>query len=154
MELVAGIFPVLALALAGYLVARSGYLQAQETLALSKFTFNLIIPCLLFINMVHADIPDDFGINFLAAFYSVVLGVFLIAVLLARLCLQADASLQSVVAMATTYSNTTVVGIPLVMQTLGNDALLPLLLIIATQNLVLFSVGTIVAEREHFDISA
>ena len=150
----AGIFPVLALALAGYVAVRSGYLQTQETLALSKFTFNLIIPCLLFINMVHADIPENFGLNFLLAFYSAVLCVFVIAVLIARFWLLADVTLQSVFAMATTYSNTTVVGIPLVVQMLGSDALLPLFLIIATQNLVLFSIGTLVAEREQFDIKA
>lgn len=154
MGLIDGIFPVLALALAGYIAARSGYLQMPETLALSKFTFNLIIPCLLFVNMVHADIPENFGVNFLLAFYVAVLCVYLIAVLVARFWLAADASLQSVFAMATTYSNTTVVGIPLVLQTLGNDALLPLFLIIATQNLVLFSIGTIVAEREQFELKA
>lgn len=154
MGLFEGIFPVLALALAGYAAARSGYLQMPETLALSKFTFNLIIPCLLFVNMVHADIPENFGINFLLAFYSAVLCVYLLAVLLARYWLAADSNMQAVFAMATTYSNTTVVGIPLVLQTLGSEALLPLFLIIATQNLVLFSIGTLVAEREQFDIKA
>ncbi|MDO8908310.1 MAG: AEC family transporter [Pseudohongiella sp.] len=154
MGLVEGIFPVLTLALAGYLASRSGYLQTPETMALSKFTFNLIIPCLLFVNMVHADIPDNFGVDFLLAFYLPVLCVYLIAVLLARFWLAADTNFQSVFAMATTYSNTTVVGIPLVLQTLGSEALLPLFLIIATQNLVLFSVGTVVAEREHFDVRA
>jgi hypothetical protein len=153
-ELVQGIFPVLALALAGYIAARSGYLQMPETAALSKFTFNLIIPCLLFVNMIHADIPANFGVSFLLAFYSAVLCVYLVAVALSRFWLKADTRLQAVFAMATTYSNTTVVGIPLVLQTLGSDALLPLFLIIATQNLVLFSVGTIVAEREQFDIRA
>ena len=154
MGLLEGIFPVLALAFAGYVAARSGYLQVPETLALSRFTFNLIIPCLLFVNMVHADIPQNFGVNFLLAFYSAVLIVYVIAALVARFWLKADATLQSVFAMATTYSNTTVVGIPLVLQTLGSDALLPLFLIIATQNLVLFTTGTLVAEREHFDIRA
>lgn len=152
MALVEGIFPVLALALAGYIAARSGYLQMPETLALSRFTFNLIIPCLLFVNMVHADIPQDFGMHFLLAFYWPVLCVYLIAAALARLWLGATAAMQSVFAMATTYSNTTVVGIPLVLQTLGSDALLPLFLIIATQNLVLFTTGTLVAERGQFDI--
>ncbi|MBU2099018.1 MAG: AEC family transporter, partial [Gammaproteobacteria bacterium] len=101
-----------------------------------------------------ADIPENFGINFLLAFYSAVLCVYLLAVLLARYWLAADSNMQAVFAMATTYSNTTVVGIPLVLQTLGSEALLPLFLIIATQNLVLFSIGTLVAEREQFDIKA
>ncbi len=149
-----GIFPILAIALAGYLAARSGYLKENEYLAIARFTFNLIIPCLLFINMLHADIPDNFGIDFLLAFYVAVLFVYLIAMLLARHVFKAGASLQAVLAISATYSNTTVVGIPLVLQTLGSEALLPLFMIIATQNLVLFSVGTVFAEREQFDIRA
>jgi len=149
-----GIFPVLALALAGYAAARSGWLQMPEYVALSRFTFNLVIPCLLFINMAHAGIPANFGVDFLLAFYLAVISVYVIAAIIAALLFKANAAWQAVFAMSTTYSNTTVVGIPLVMQTLGEQALLPLFLIIATQNLVLFSVGTVVAEREHFNARA
>lgn len=154
MVLIEGIFPILALALTGYLVARSGYLKEAEYQAIARFTFNLVIPCLLFINMVHAEIPANFGVDFLIAFYSAVLVVYLIAMLLARHVFKAGASLQSVLATGATYSNTTVVGIPLVLQTLGPDALLPLFMIIATQNLLLFSLGTVLAERQHFNIRA
>ena len=141
MVLLEGIFPILALALTGYLVARSGYLKEAEYQAIARFTFNLIIPCLLFINMVHAEIPANFGVDFLLAFYLAVLVVYLAAMLVARHVFKADAPLQAVLAIGATYSNTTVVGIPLVLQTLGTDALLPLFMIIATQNLVLFSLG-------------
>lgn len=154
MVLLEGIFPILALALTGYLVARSGYLKEAEYQAIARFTFNLIIPCLLFINMVHAEIPANFGVDFLLAFYLAVLVVYLAAMLVARHVFKADAPLQAVLAIGATYSNTTVVGIPLVLQTLGTDALLPLFMIIATQNLVLFSLGTVFAERQHFNIRA
>lgn len=154
MALFEGIFPILALALTGYLVARSGFLKEAEYQAIARFTFSLVIPCLLFINMVHAEIPENFGVDFLLAFYLSVLIVYLAAMLLAARVYQADARLQAVFAMGATYSNTTVVGIPLVLQTLGTDALLPLFMIIATQNLVLFSLGTVFAERHHFDIRA
>ncbi|OFE12619.1 hypothetical protein PHACT_05255 [Pseudohongiella acticola] len=147
-----GIFPILALALAGYLSARTGFLKESEYLAIARFTFTLVIPCLLFINMVHADIPDNFGLDFLLAFYLPVLLVYLSALLLARHVFKANARLQAVMAIGATYSNTTVVGIPLVLQTLGSASLLPLLMIIATQNLVLFSVATVFAEREQFDM--
>ncbi len=110
MSLLKGIFPILALALSGYVAARSACLKLPETLALSRLTFKLITPCLLFVNMVHADIPTNFGVKFLLAFYLPVLCVYLIAVLIARYWLAADATLQSVFATATTYSNTTVVS--------------------------------------------
>jgi len=154
MLLFEGIFPVLILAAAGYIAARSEWLKMPEYVALAKFTFNLVIPCLLFIRMVHAEIPANFGVDFLMAFYLAVLSVYLISVVVAARLLKANAAAQAVFAMGTTYSNTTVVGIPLVLQTLGQDALLPLFLIIATQNLVLFTVGTLLAERERFDAQA
>ncbi|MAY57227.1 MAG: hypothetical protein CMQ46_01200 [Gammaproteobacteria bacterium] len=153
MLLFEGIFPVLALALAGYITARSGFLSINEYQALARFTFNLVIPCLLFINMAHAEIPENFGADFLLAFYVPVLLVYCLTLVTTRFFLKATGTLQSVLALGATYSNTTIVGIPLVLQTLGEQALLPLFLIIATQNLVLFTVATLFAEREQFDLS-
>lgn len=152
MAMLEGFFPILLLAMAGYLAARTGFLKETEYLAIARFTFTLVIPCLLFINMVHADIPRNMGLDFLVAFYLPVALLYIVATVLARFIFKANAALQSVMAMGVCYSNTTVVGIPLVLQTLGSDALLPLFLIIATQNLVLFSLGTVFAEREQFDI--
>ncbi len=51
--------------------------------------------------------------------------------------------------MGCAYSNTTVVGIPIVSQALGEEGLVPLFFIISIQNLVMFTVGTIAAERQH-----
>lgn len=154
METLGLIFPILALALAGYLTARSNYLQRSDCETLSRFTFNLVIPCLLFINTATSDIPDDFGLSFLLAFYGAVLLLYLVSMLLAALFFRYNATQQAVFAMGTSYSNTTIVGIPLVLQTLGSDALLPLFLIIAVQNLFLFTVGTLAVERSRLELSA
>ncbi len=153
-NLLATIFPILALAFTGYVAARSEFLRRSDCEALSRFTFNLVIPCLLFINTANSEIPQDLGFSFLLAFYAAVLLMFLVSMLIGRFLYAYSAIQQATFAMGASYSNTTIVGIPLVLQTLGQEALLPLFLIIAIQNLVLFSVGTIAAERENFELTA
>ena len=154
MATLALLFPILALALAGYISARSGFLQRNDCETLSRFTFNLVIPCLLFVNTATSDIPDDFGLSFLLAFYSAVLLLYGLSMLLGALLFSYNNTQQAVFAMGTSYSNTTIVGIPLVLQTLGPDALLPLFLIIAVQNLLLFTVGTLAVEKSRVQPAA
>lgn len=146
MTLLADILPVVALALAGYLSAWRGWLHSDESAVLSKFTFTLAIPCLLFISLATAEIPAGTGGGLLVAYYTPVLLIYLLAAWLGWRLFACNAPQRSVLAMGAAYSNTTVIGIPLVVQTLGRDALVPLFLLIAVQNLFLFTAGTLVAE--------
>lgn len=146
MTLLADILPVIVLTLAGYLAARRKWLRTDESATLSRFTFVLAIPCLLFLSLAKARIPVATGGGFLLAYYIPVLLVYLLAAALGWWLFRLDAPARSVLAMGSAYSNTTVIGIPLVVQTLGRDALVPLFLLIAVQNLFLFTAGTLVAE--------
>ena len=146
MTLIADILPVIALALTGYLFAWRGWLRADEAAVLSRFTFTLAIPSLLFLSLATATIPADTGGSLLLAYYIPVLTIYLLAAWLGWRLFALDAPQRSVLAMGAAYSNTTVIGIPLVVQVLGRDALVPLFLLIAIQNLFLFTVGTLVAE--------
>lgn len=146
MTLLADILPVIVLTLAGYLAARWNWLRTGESATLSRFTFALAIPCLLFLSLATAHIPAATGGGFLLAYYAPVLLVYLLAAALGWWLFRLDAPTRSVLAMGAAYSNTTVIGIPLVVQTLGREALVPLFLLIAVQNLFLFTAGTLVAE--------
>ena len=146
MQLFNDIFPIVALASIGYLVARFRLISSADTDSLASFTFNLVIPCLLFLNIANAEVPANFGLDLLLAYYGAVLLAFVIAALLAARLFGYGPASRSAFAMGATYSNTTIVGIPLVLQTLGEAALLPLFILIALQNLFLFVVATISAE--------
>ncbi len=146
MSLIADIMPVIVLALTGYLFAWRGWLRPEEAVVLSRFTFTLAIPCLLFVSLATASIPAGTGGSLLLAYYIPVLTVYLLAAWLGWTLFSLDAPQRSVLAMGAAYSNTTVIGIPLAVQTLGREALVPLFLLIAVQNLFLFTVGTLVAE--------
>jgi predicted permease len=142
------LFPVLAIALTGFFVAKRGWLNKQECASIAKFAFHYAIPTLLFLSTSRAKFPPDMNFAFLASYYIGAVVIFLLALFLARLILNYDARQQSVIGMGAAYSNSTIVGVPVCLQALGQDGLLPLFIIVSIHNLVMFSMGTFAAERD------
>ncbi len=143
------LLPVLAISLMGYLALKLQWFEHREADTLTRFTFNLLIPSLLFVSTARSQFNLSESLSFLAAYYLVVLLIFMLGVFVANRAFQYPPEEQSVFAMGCAYSNTTIVGIPIVSQALGEVALVPLFFIISIQNLVLFATGTLVAERKH-----
>jgi hypothetical protein len=147
------LLPIIAIALVGHVSARLAIFDAHGINSLSRFSFSLLIPSLLFINTAEAEIDLGASLDLLLGYYGAVLVTYLTALLLAKSLFGYNAREQSVFAMGATYPNSTVIGIPLVLQALGEEALTPLFLIISIQNLVLFAVGTFFAERQNLSLS-
>lgn len=143
------LFPVLAIALLGYAFVALRWFDKSDTDTLTRFTFSVLIPALLFVSTARSEFKLADSLEFLAAYYVVVLAIYVLGIVVAARLFGYKAEEQSVFAMGCAYSNTTVVGIPVVAQALGEEALVPLFFIISIQNLVMFTVGTIAAEREH-----
>ena len=143
------LFPVLSVALMGYLSISLRWFSAHDSQIISKLTFNLFIPSLLFVSVSRSQINAGESLEFLLAYYIAVLFVYLLGVVVSGLAFSYKPEEQSVFAMGCAYSNTTIVGIPVIANALGEEGLVPLFFIISIQNLVLFTVGTIAAERFH-----
>lgn len=144
------IFPVLAIALLGYVCARWDMFDRAACDAIAALVFQLLMPVLLFIATVQSDIPADMNWSFMYAYYLPALAVYALGVWCAAQYFDMDAAGQSVLAMGGAYANTTIVGVPVALFALGKNALLPLFILVSVHNLVLFSVGLAVAERERF----
>ncbi len=143
------LFPVIAVSLLGYLSISLRWFSVNDAETLSKLTFRLLIPCLLFVSVSRSQINAGESLEFLIAYYVVVLFIYALGVVLSAWFFGYKPEEQSVFAMGCTYSNTTIVGIPVIAQALGEEGLVPLFFIISIQNLVLFTIGTIAAERRH-----
>lgn len=141
------IFPVLIIALLGYAVASRGYLQQQECDAISKFVFTYLVPSLLFLATAEAEFPEAMPWEFLFAYYLAVLVIYFFGACLGRFAFGYIPTEQSVLGMGAAYSNATIIGIPVCSFALGEASLIPLFIIISVHNLALFTVGTLVAER-------
>lgn len=148
MDVLNTVLPILFVALIGYGAARLGALKHDEVKVISKLAFNIILPVLLFISTAKADLPSHLPWRLLASYFIPVLLVFAVAWLLAKFVFGYQPQQQSVFAMGASYSNVTIVGIPLSVFALGEAALFPLLIIISVHNLVLYSLGFVLAERQ------
>lgn len=152
MQVFETIFPILAIALLGYGCARFELFSQAACDAIAELVFKLLMPVLLFVGTIQSDIPADMNWSFMYAYYVPALLVYVLGVWLGKWWFGLSAKGQSVLAMGGAYSNTTIVGVPVTLFALGEDALLPLFILVSVHNLVLFSVGMFVAERNRFGL--
>ncbi len=134
------LLPVLAFIAIGFFVARRGWLGAAGIRELSTLVFLVLTPALLFRTMsrVHLD-----GLNYypVASYFSAV--ALLFAAVLWRRGWNRKAG---VLAIASTFSNTVMVGIPLITLTYGPEGQLMLFTLVSVHSLILLTAGTIVLE--------
>src|SRR5690606_20054687 len=115
------VLPILLIAVLGYLSARKALISEQETAAVTRFAFTFAIPVLLFSSTARSELPGTIEWAFLLSFYGPVVLVFLAAILASRSLFKNDPKTQSVFGVTATYSNTTILGIPICLQLLGEE---------------------------------
>jgi predicted permease len=139
------ILPVFAVALAGYIVARAELISEEGVKGFSNVTFYLFVPALLFRAMrtVHLESLD---LRPLFAYYGGALLVFAVVILVSRRWLLRSLRHATVTALAVTFSNTVLLGIPLIKLAFGDPGLVILLMLISMHTLILYSVATLLLE--------
>lgn len=140
------IFPVFAIALAGYVLARLGVLRPADVAGLSTYVFNVAAPVLLFNSLATEDFPAAFNWGYLLAYYLAAFAVFGLGMLIGRWRFGHSRPEQGVFGMAAAYSNTLLIGLPIIVAAYGDEALLPLLLIIAPHAALLSLAVVVIAE--------
>ncbi len=139
-QLLLALAPVFVLIGLGWLSARMAWLKLASIADLSKVVFYLFMPALLFRTMANAHL-EQLDLAPIAAYFSATLMVFA-AVLWWRGARVASATW----ALGAVFSNTVMIGIPLVSLAFGPNGLVTLLTVVAVHAMVLLTVGTIAAE--------
>ena len=124
----------------GFLAARLEWIRAASVKDLSNLVFMVLTPALLFRTMstVHIETLDfgPVGIYFVAA----------ALVFAATLALQGFATLAAARALAYTFGNTIMIGVPLIGLAFGEAGLVTLFTLISVHALVLLTGATVVFE--------
>jgi malonate transporter len=141
------IFPIFALVLVGYLTTYSGLLSARDIQGLSRFVFTIALPVLLFYSMAHLELPGAFDWQFLFSYYTVLLVIYGLGIWTSKHWFAQTPLEQSLFGMGSAYSNTLLVGLPIISAGLGQAALLPLFVLVSIHSAVLFFIVTVLAER-------
>jgi malonate transporter and related proteins len=140
------IAPIFGLILCGFLVAKSPILDKPAIVGINNFVFFVAIPCLLFRSMakgVSLEVLDP-QIDF--AYFGGSILLFVAAMFLSKRVFGLSLVEQAVFAMGSIFSNTVMLGIPLVYMAFGDEGLLAIMLIIAFHAAILIPLATIVVE--------
>jgi hypothetical protein len=143
---VAPVFGILALGLAA---ARFGLLGRGGVRGLVLFVFNVAIPVLLFRSMATMTLPDVLPWRVLVAFYTGSLLTWGLGMAVGRFAFGRRTDEAAIFAMGAAFSNTVLLGIPIVLTAFGPEATLPLMIIIAFHSALFMplTVGVITASR-------
>lgn len=134
------LLPVVLLISIGIIAGRAGWIRAEAIKDLSNLVFMVLTPALLFRTMSTVHVEQ---LNFKPVAMYFVAALLLFAAMLAWQGLSRRAA---VLALATTFSNTVMIGIPLVGLAYGQTGLVTLFTLISVHALVLLTLATVVLE--------
>jgi hypothetical protein len=101
---------------------------------------------MLFYGMATAVLPEVMDWDLLWGYYLAILLVYLAGMVIARVRYGPGQVRLSVIGMGCAYPNVTILGIPICIELLGEAAFVPMFMLIALNNLLILSFGTVIAE--------
>ena len=134
------LLPVVLLIAIGFIAGRAGWIRAEAIKDLSNLVFMVLTPALLFRTMSTVHVEQ---LNFKPVAMYFVAALLLFAGMLAWLGWSRRAA---VLALAATFSNTVMIGIPLIGLAYGQPGLVTLFTLISVHALILLTLATIVLE--------
>jgi malonate transporter len=137
---------VFALIALGYALARLRVLDRAGVGGLSAFVFYVAIPALLFGSIARGVVASGAEIDVAFAYFLAALVFFGASILLARLAFRAGLAAGAVFALNTTFGNTVILGIPLLLQLYGPGAATAVFCIVGFHSLTLIPVATALIE--------
>ena len=140
------ILPIFGLLMVGYITVILGWFDQSAIRGLTRFVFDFAVPMLLLRTVSTAQLPENIPWNFLASYYLATMLVLFSGLVLTRITYRITFSEQVVSAFSCSFSNTVLLGIPLVLLAFGDQGALPLFIIIGTHGFVMFPLFTIMME--------
>lgn len=140
------IVPVFGIVGIGYGAARVGFFGAHAAKGLSTFVFDFAIPAMLFRAMATTELPAEIEWSYLISYYGGGYGAWVLGALINRFVFRGRGAEPAIAGMTGGFSNTVMLGVPLILTAFGDKATLPLFLLIAFHSWQLLSVVTIQAE--------
>jgi hypothetical protein len=137
--------PLVVIVALGYMAMHVNYVSSNTISEISKITFNLLFPFYLFINIAQSDLSSSLSYSVFINFYGAVFVVFLASFLLLLKFKNSSYQSASVFALGSTYSNTVIIGIPVLLRVVSQEAAALVFVIISFHSAMLFALTGILA---------
>lgn len=140
--------PVFALIAAGYAAVLFRFVSEGAHKGISEFAFSIAIPALLFRTIVVSEFPDVSPWRMWGAYYGALAITWIAALLISALLRERREDHEDgvVFAIGSVYGNIVMLGIPLVLSALGNEAAGPMSLILSVNTPLLWLCGILQME--------
>ncbi len=130
----------------GFLVVRIGLVGQVGARRLVLFVFNAAIPIMLFYRIATIDFPEQIAWSFLFGYYASAFAAYGLGMLSARFLFHRPIEEQSIHGLGGGFSNTVLLGIPLMVSAFGDQATVPVFLIISFHSATLLPVSILLIE--------
>ena len=151
LQLLQVVLPVFLVCGAGYLAVRTNYLNHQHVDGLNRFTQNFAIPCLLFRATMELDLQAAFDPGLLLTFYIASTATFFLGILGARRIFGRRPGEAVSIGFGSLFSNSVIMGIPIVGRAYGDEALAATIAIVALHAPYNYALGITVMEVSRAD---
>lgn len=139
-SLIAPIFGLIGL---GFVAARIRWLDANATRVLSEFGYKIAVPALLFRAMSSVGMPEVSPLRLLGAYFAAITTIWVLATLATWVLLRRPAVDAPSIAMGSCFGNGVMLGIPLILGGLGNDAAAPIAFLVTVETIYLWVLATL-----------
>lgn len=140
------VLPVFLVLGAGYGLVRTGWLDGSVADQLNAYSVRLGVPVFLFAAMVRVDLGRAFDARMLAGFYLGAVACFVTGALIAAFVWKLRPGEAVSIGFTAMFSNTVLLGLPILERAYGPDALTPAFGIVALHAPGLYALGIITME--------
>lgn len=151
LSILAVIAPIFALIALGYVAVRQKLYPAEGVKALIAFVNNFATPCLLFYSIGTSDFRSAFNIGIIGPYYFGAFVCFAIGIVVARRVFANRPGESVAVGFSGTFTNTVLVGLPIMSRAYGEGALPVTLSIIGLHGAILLTLGMVTMELTRRD---
>ena len=130
----------------GFAAVKFNVISRDGISALAAFVVNFALPALLFKAMIEREASELIHVNYLAAYTLGSLAVFVIVFIVMRYRSAKSLTSSSIIAMGGSFSNTLMIGYPILLGLFGSAALIPLALTLIVENFLMMPLALAMAD--------
>ena len=140
------LLPVVCLTGAGYVLTLKSFFGSDHVDGLMRFAQSVAIPCFLFVAISRVEIATVFHPDLLTSYYVASTTVFFLGLLGARFLFRRSPRESVAIGFSTLFSNTVLVGLPILDRAYGPDSLEPGFAIVSLHAPFCFCLGIVAME--------
>lgn len=144
-EILSLTIPFFAIIFAGSLAAHRKWFSANDGRMLARFAFFVALPPFMIVAITSTDVTASFNMGFVLRYELATIIMFIASALFVRIFLSLNATQRGMFCLNTAYPNYGYIGVPLALLAFGEQAALPMSLLLVFDTIILLVMTTLLS---------